>query len=89
MSAVDVMGTSRIVTCHISEVDFHTPGLLGDILEIWTRPIKEGVTSLDVEGQAWVRREGAADGERVLVCSCKIVFVAINQDGKPIAWKKS
>ena len=86
MYAVDVTGTANLVTRHMSEVDFRAPGQLGDILEIWAKPIKKGNTSLQLEAQAWVRRDHSGVQEREQICSCKMVFVVLDENGTPCSW---
>ena len=86
MYAVDITGTANLVTRHMSEVDFLAPGELGDVLEIWARLVKRGRTSLQLEAQAWVRRDKGAERESEHICSCKMVFVVLDDQGKPREW---
>ena len=86
MLAMGTMQSQDIVTKKISEVNFMAPGLLGDILEIWGRDTKRGRTSLMMHGKVLVRR-AHEDGEKLIpICECAILFVAIDQKGKPCAW---
>jgi len=86
MLAMGTMKTQDVVTKKVSEVNFLAPGLLGDILEIWGRDIKQGHTSLTMHGQVVVRR-ATPDGEKTIpICDCTIVFVAIDAKGKPCVW---
>lgn len=87
MLAMDSMNTQRIVTKTVSEVNFRAPALLGDVLEIWGKEIKRGVTSYTMHGQVIVRRETEQGKEIVEICDCTIVFVALNEAGKPTSWK--
>ena len=87
MSAVDITGTANLATRHMSEVEFLAPGQLGDILEIWSRPIKKGRTSLQLEAEAWVRRDKKGKPEREQISSCKMVFVVLDEEGKPRPWQ--
>ena len=87
MLAMDAMNTQRIVTKTVSEVNFLAPALLGDILEIWGREVKRGSTSYTMHGQVIVRRESAEGKEIIPICDCTIVFVALNEKGKPAAWQ--
>jgi acyl-CoA hydrolase len=86
MSAMKLMGTHRIVTKKMGEVIFDAPGLLGDIVEIWCKPIRQGRTSLTMGCQATVLRHGIAD--RTVICRCDIVFVALDDHGAPTPWRQ-
>ncbi|MCM8541729.1 MAG: hypothetical protein NE328_15780 [Lentisphaeraceae bacterium] len=87
MLAMDAMNTQRIVTKTVSEVNFLAPALLGDILEIWGKEIKKGCTSYSMHGQVIVRRETEQGKQIVPICDCTIVFVALNEKGKPTSWQ--
>jgi acyl-CoA hydrolase len=84
MTAMKLMGTHRIVTKKMSEVIFEAPGMLGDIIEIWTKPTANGRTSLTMSCQAVVCRDGVAS--RGVICRCEIVFVALDEQGRPTPW---
>jgi acyl-CoA hydrolase len=84
MAAMKLMGTHRIVTKKMSEVIFESPGMLGDIIEIWCKPTHHGTTSLTMSCQAVVMREGLIG--RGVICRCEIVFVALDDQGKPTPW---
>ena len=86
MTAMKLMGTHRIVTKKMSEVIFEAPGMLGDIIEIWCKPTKHGRTSLTMSCQAVVCRDGLAT--RGVICRCDIVFVALDEQGRPTPWAK-
>jgi acyl-CoA hydrolase len=85
MSAMKLMGTHRIVTKKMSEVIFDAPGLIGDIVEIWCRPTREGRTSLTMSCQAAACRHGVPG--RSVICRCDIVFVALDDQGVPTPWR--
>ena len=87
MLAMESMNTQRVVTKTVSEVNFMAPALLGDILEIWGREIKRGRTSYTMHGQVIVKRETGEGKETVRICDCNIVFVALDEKGRPTAWK--
>ena len=84
MTAMKLMGTHRIVTKKMSEVIFEAPGMLGDIIEIWNKPTREGRSSLTMACQAVVVRERTAG--RSVICRCDIVFVALDDHGRPQPW---
>lgn len=85
MTAVRVMRVQRVVTKKFGEVVFEAPGLLGDFVEIWCHPQKEGRTSLTLDCRVLVR---TIQPEAVkAICRSTIVYVALDDEGKPIPWK--
>jgi acyl-CoA hydrolase len=73
------------VTAHLSEVNFISPAFLGDIVEIKTRIIGMGKTSIKVSVK--VEKEDLS-GEITEICSAQFVFVAL-KDKKPYPHFKS
>lgn len=86
MIAMKKTGTKNLVTKKISEVIFNAPGLLGDVLEIWCKPSKLGNSSIALECEVTVWR--SKDQLQLNICSCSIIYVAINDKGKPVVWNK-
>ena len=84
MFAFKHMRSHDVVTRHISEVNFETPGLLGDMLEIYARADREGRTSLTVEGLVISRRQREGQESLHLINSCEIVFVTEFIDGHAV-----
>lgn len=88
--AVRVMGTSDIVTKKFGEVVFASPGRLGDSVEIWCRVTHEGRSSLALECKVVAR---CVDGDGGVmereICRCDVVYVALDGNGRPTAWKKA
>lgn len=85
MASMRIMKTKRIVTKKFGEVVFEAPGLLGDYVEIWCRPVREGTTSLTLDCRVLVRSI-EPDVTRQ-ICSSNVVYVALDEDGRPKAWK--
>lgn len=86
MVAMKKTGTKNLVTKKISEVIFNAPGLLGDVLEIWCKPKKLGHTSITLDCHVTVWRSNQQ--LQLNICSCTIIYVAIDQNGKPTIWNK-
>lgn len=83
------MKTKKIVTLKVSELIFKESSRLGDILEFYATTVKEGTTSFTLKLQ--VLRKTIDDDISVNnteMLSCEMVFVAIDTNGKPTAWKK-
>ncbi|MCB0762540.1 MAG: hypothetical protein KDC12_13520 [Flavobacteriales bacterium] len=70
-----------LVTVHLSEVNFKSPGMLGDIVEIACTVNELGRTSITVDTR--VTKE-SREGVCGLICTARFVFVAL-QNGKPFA----
>ncbi len=84
MAATGIMQSTRVVTKKISEVVFDAPGMLGDLVEIWCKPVKEGRTSLTLDCKIIVVRPPA---DRIAICHCNIVYVNLDEAGRPTPWK--
>ncbi len=95
------MNARRIVTKKISELIFHQPAKLGDMLEIWCKVAKAGTTSLTIS--TLVTRRSFADDPvprssplnsyelkpEAEICRCELVFVSVDEKGKPRPWNKA
>lgn len=94
------MNARRIVTAKISELVFNQPAKLGDMLEIWCKVKHPGRTSITIE--TIVTRRSFADDpakpDSILnhyvlkpeseICRCELVFVCVDEKGKPRPWNK-
>jgi acyl-CoA hydrolase len=85
-AAMNLMGTKNIVTKKFGEIVFDAPGLLGDVVEIWYRPVKEGVTSLSMDCRVVVGRGEPPMPEQI--SSSTVVYVALDDEGIPSPWSK-
>jgi len=81
--AIATRGTChRVVTVKMTEVVFHAPVLVGDVVSFYARVVKIGTTSItvhvDVEAERW-------RGERrpVKVTEAEIVYVNVDENGRP------
>jgi acyl-CoA hydrolase len=83
--AARIMGTKNLVTKKFGEVVFDYPGKLGDSVEIWCRVEKEGTTSLTIDARVLVR--GVAPETLHQICHSNVVYVAIDDCGRPMEWK--
>ena len=86
ITAMRIMGTPRIVTKKFGEAVFEAPGLVGDVVEIWCRPLRFGKTSLTLSCKVAVR---AVAPERVTPISrSTVVYVALDEHGRPTPWQR-
>jgi len=74
--------TPRMVTKKIEEVVFQNPVKVGNILKIYGEVDKIGTTSITVKLEA--RKHNVYTGQQKLVCSTKMVFVRIDDEGSPV-----
>ena len=69
-----------IVTASLDKVDFIAPGVLGDIIEMRSKLISVGRTSLGIN--VIVQKEDTK-GKTTLICEAKFTFVVL-KNGKPL-----
>lgn len=74
------LGTPRIVTKFMSEIDFKAPARQGDLIEIGTSLVSLGTKSITVE--CIIRNKTTKE---VVLEVRKIVFVAVDEHGKSVA----
>jgi len=71
-----------VVTVSMDAVDFKEPIQLGDIIELKSKVIQTGKTSLVVKADIY--RAGKEGRQRNFTCRGYLVIVAISQEGTPI-----
>jgi acyl-CoA thioesterase YciA len=74
--------TTRMVTKKIEEVVFQSPVKVGNILKIYGEVDRIGNTSITLKLEA--RKHNVYTEKQDIVCSTKIVFVKIDEEGNPI-----
>ena len=73
------------VTKSMREVVFVAPVHLGDLVTFYTRTIKVGRTSITVDVEVEVERLGLQGNKEILrVTQAEVVFVAVDENGRPI-----
>ena len=70
----------RVATVGIEAMTFHKPVHVGDILSVYCRIGRVGRTSIAVEIEAWVHRQGTQG--QVRVTSGVFTFVALDDRGR-------
>lgn len=71
----------RVVTAHIDSIDFHHPVHVGDVVMLKSSVNYAGHTSMEIGVR--VEAENLATGEVLHTNSAYLVFVALDQDGRP------
>jgi len=82
--AIIQLGTNGCVTKYISEINFISSAKQGDIIELGIKAIHFGNTSLTLTCQ--VRNKIT---QRVILTVDKIVFVSVDENGKPVRHGKT
>jgi acyl-CoA thioesterase YciA len=80
MSATPHAG-GRVVTVSVSNITFLQPVHVGDTVCCYTEVKRLGHTSITLEVEVWVLRQG--QGERIKVTEAEFTFVAVDDDGRP------
>jgi acyl-CoA hydrolase len=70
-----------VVTAHIDSVDFQAPILLGQLVELSSRVVRTGRTSMVIEVKA--EGENLRTGERWPCTSARFVMVAVDANHRP------
>jgi len=73
----------NLVTVAMHEVKFIAPVFVGDLVSFYTKIIKVGNTSITVLVTVDARRANAPH-ETVRVTQAEVVYVAVDQPGKPV-----
>ncbi|MEO5669269.1 MAG: acyl-CoA thioesterase [Ramlibacter sp.] len=71
------------VTVFVGGIRFHHPVRIGDLVEVEARLAYTGTTSMNISVE--VRSVDMKTGEHQTTTECLIVFVAVDDQGKPVA----
>jgi acyl-CoA thioesterase YciA len=71
----------RVVTVAVSRIVFLAPVAIGDTVSCYTHVAKIGRTSITLDVEVWVLRQG--QGDRVKVTEAEFTFVAVDDEGNP------
>lgn len=89
LSQIDLAGAEEarrytdhaVVTVAMEAVEFHQPVYVGDVVSFWTRCVRTGNTSVAIHVEVEAERSTGAR-ETVKVTEAKVVYVAVDADGK-------
>ena len=73
----------KLVTVAMHEVKFIAPVYVGDLVSFYTQTIKRGTKSVTVRVTVDARR-CAPPHEEVRVTQAEVVYVAVDESGKPV-----
>jgi acyl-CoA thioesterase YciA len=71
----------RVATAAVSNLSFHRPVKVGDVVCCYTEVRRIGRSSMTIGVEAWVLRDGRP--ERFQVTAGEFVLVAVDKDGRP------
>ena len=77
-------GIHRWVTVAFDAVKFTKPVYTGDVVSLYTKPMRLGTTSIEIEVEVWADRYNAA--ETTLVTRGQSTMVSVCAEGKPLPW---
>lgn len=80
--ACQICDSPRMVTKKIEEVVFENPVKVGNIIKIYGEVDKIGNTSITLRLEA--RKHNVYTGQQKIVCSTRMVFVRIDDEGTPV-----
>ena len=77
-----ICDSAKMVTMKIEEVVFQSPVRVGNLIKIYASVEKFGNTSITINLEA--RKHNVHTGKQELVCSTKMVFVKLDEEGSSI-----
>ena len=80
--AAEICRSPNIVTLKMDEVVFKLPVHVKDQIRVYGKVEHIGNTSVSIRLEA--RRHVVEDNTEILVCSTKMLFVKINEEGVPV-----
>lgn len=82
--AASRQSSRNFVTRAIREVEFIAPVFVGDVVSFYTSITRQGTTSLTIKVSVEAER-AKEPRHRVKVTEAEVIFVAVDEGGKPIA----
>jgi acyl-CoA thioesterase YciA len=80
--ACQICDSTKMVTKKMEEVVFESPVKVGNIIKIYGEVDKIGTTSITIKLEA--RKHNVYTGHQKIVCSTKVIFVKIDDEGTPV-----
>ena len=82
--AASRVAARNFVTRAMRTVEFIAPVYVGDVVSFYTTVLRQGTTSITVKVSVEAER-GRDPRQRVKVTEAEVVYVAVDEAGKPIA----
>jgi len=91
MSQVDIAGSipanqrakGKIVTRAVDSIEFKKPVFVGDLISCYAEVVSTGKTSVTVKVDVYAERSTLGEVEVIKVTEAQLVYVAIDDLGKP------
>lgn len=91
MAQVDIAGSvaayreahGRVATVALDSLQFHQPVLVGDLVSCYADVVRIGNTSITVQVEVYVERDSADGIATMKVTEARVVYVALDAEGKP------
>ncbi|ASV08489.1 acyl-CoA thioesterase [Leptospira interrogans serovar Canicola] len=77
---------SNIVTVSMADVVFKSPGLLGDIIQNFSKIDKIGNSSITIRNTSIGKSQSRKELKEII--DCKITYVCLDENGKPFPYFK-
>jgi acyl-CoA thioesterase YciA len=74
-------GCGMMLTVSMDKIVFHQPVQVGDLVSFWTETLRIGTTSITTK--VTVDSIRSASRERVMVTEAQVVYVNVDERGKP------
>lgn len=84
--AMQTAKSDKVVTLKVSDVRFRQPVRANDVVMIYGTCLKVGSPTISI--QLTVKRKNMVNFEEQTVCEADMVFVNVNENGKPTPIKK-
>ncbi|MDJ0880955.1 MAG: acyl-CoA thioesterase [Gammaproteobacteria bacterium] len=96
MAQVDIAGSipalryakGAVVTAAVNSMNFSAPLFISDLVSLYAEISHIGHSSITVEVDVWVERN-SADIQTINVANASLVYVAIDEQGKPRSLPKT
>ncbi|TGJ99227.1 acyl-CoA thioesterase [Leptospira semungkisensis] len=84
MFVMEKIGYSNLVTVSMDDVVFKSPGLLGEIIQIFSKVEKVGKSSITLRCAAIAKSQKKKEVREII--DCKITYVCLDDSGKPFPY---
>lgn len=81
--AASRQGSRNFVTRAMREVEFIAPVYVGDVVSFYASVLRRGKTSITIKVSVEAER-GKEPRERVKVTEAEVVYVAVDENGRPV-----
>ncbi|EMO15821.1 thioesterase family protein [Leptospira santarosai str. CBC1416] len=86
MYVMEKIRYSNIVTVSMADVVFKSPGLLGDIIQIFSKIDKVGNSSITIRNTSIGKSQSRKELKEII--DCKITYVCLDENGRPFSYFK-